>query len=425
MLHMLIADDEREEREGIQFLLDKYHFDVETVFAENGKAALEYLRGHSVDILFTDVRMPFMDGLTLSREGLLIQPKMRVILFSGFSEFEYAKTAISLGVSHYILKPIRIKEFCSVMEQVVQEIQRTRAEEERSLRQLAYVREHLLYSLVNGTPMEALAAKAGALFDLSFLEAYHKMLLLEFPKDFFEHAGVSFQDQLLSHINVSADYINLNPRQSLLLFPGDVSQTNWRQLAENLFHFIRQSFEKVCYIAVSNAFFSADRIAQELDLLDQLIENRYLFPHTYLFFQESPAETIAALHPDESELQDRGMGFASKELHPGSTPHSYVETVKNYIREHYNQELDLENLSGMVYLTPRYLSHIFKKETGYGINKYIKAMRMEKAKELLENTHMKIMSICTAVGYSNVSYFIQSFREYFGKSPEKFRKKDA
>lgn len=425
MLHMLIADDEQEEREGIQFLLDKYHFDVETVFAANGKAALEYLREHSVDILFTDVRMPFMDGLTLSREGLLIQPKMRVILFSGFSEFAYAKTAISLGVSHYILKPIRIEEFCSVMEQVVQEIQRTRAEEERSLRQLAYVREHLLYSLVNGTPMEALAAKAGALFDLSFLEAYHKMLLLEFPKDFFEHAGVSFQEQLLSHINVSADYINLNPRQSLLLFPGDVSQTNWRQLAENLFHFIRQSFDKVCYIAVSSAFSGAGRIAQELDLLDQLIENRYLFPHTYLFFQESPTKTIAADHPDENELRDGGMGFISKELHPGSTPHSYVETVKNYIREHYNQELDLENLSGMVYLTPRYLSHIFKKETGYGINKYIKAMRMEKAKELLENTHMKIMSICTAVGYSNVSYFIQSFREYFGKSPEKFRKKDA
>lgn len=425
MLHMLIADDEREEREGIQFLLDKYHFDVNTIHAANGKAALEYLREHPVDILFTDVRMPFMDGLALTREGLILHPKMRVIFFSGFSEFEYAKTAISLGVSHYILKPIRIEEFCSVMEQVIQEIQKTRAEEERSLRQLAYVKEHLLYSLVNGTPMEALAAKAGALFDLSFLEAYHKMLLLEFQRDFFEHAGVSFKDQLLSCMNVSADYINLNPRQSLLLFSGDVSRTNWRQLAEDLLDFIRQSFDKVCYIAVSSSFSGAGKISQELDQLDQLIENRFLLPHTYLFFQESLAEPIPAEQPDENESRDNGAGFASKELHTGSTPFSYVETVKNYIREHYNEDLDLENLSNMVYLTPRYLSHIFKKETGYGINKYIKAMRMEKAKELLENTHMKIVSICTAVGYSNVSYFIQSFREYFGKSPEKFRKKDA
>ncbi|WP_050698157.1 response regulator transcription factor [Anaeromassilibacillus senegalensis] len=425
MLHMLIADDEREEREGIQFLLDKYHFEVVTAHAANGKAALEYLREHPVDILFTDVRMPFMDGLALSREGLRLQPKMRVILFSGFSEFEYAQTALSLGVSHYILKPIRIEEFCSVMEQVVQEIQKTRAEEERSLRQLAYVREHLLYSLVNGIPMEALAAKAGAFFDLSFLEAYHKILLLEFQRDFFEHAGVSFKKEFLSRMDVSADYINLNPRQSLLLFPGDVSQTNWRQLAQNLYDFVQQSSDKVCYIAVSSTFSGAGKISQVLDQLDQLIENRFLIPHTYLFFQESLAEDIPAVRPDETESQDSGTGFTSKELHPGSTPHSYVETVKNYIREHYKEELDLENLSNMVYLTPRYLSHIFKKETGYGINKYIKAMRMEKAKELLENTHMKIVSICTAVGYSNVSYFIQSFREYFGKSPEKFRKKDA
>lgn len=43
---------------------------------------------------------------------------------------------------------------------------------------------------------------------------------------------------------------------------------------------------------------------------------------------------------------------------------------------------------------------------------------MEKAKELLETTHMKVVTICNAVGYSNVSYFIQSFREYFGSSPE-------
>ena len=63
MLQMLIVDDELEEREGILFLLQKYQFDISTTQAPNGKIALEYLQEHPVDILFTDVRMPFMDGL--------------------------------------------------------------------------------------------------------------------------------------------------------------------------------------------------------------------------------------------------------------------------------------------------------------------------------------------------------------------------
>ena len=62
-----------------------------------------------------------------------------------------------------------------------------------------------------------------------------------------------------------------------------------------------------------------------------------------------------------------------------------------------------------------------KKETGQNLSKYIKQYRMEKAKELLTGTNMKIVNISEQVGYPNVSYFVQSFREYFGVSPQKFR----
>ena len=75
----------------------------------------------------------------------------------------------------------------------------------------------------------------------------------------------------------------------------------------------------------------------------------------------------------------------------------------------------------MVYMAPSYLSHIFKKETGQNLSKFIKAYRMERAKEMLETTHNKIVNISYAVGYPNVSYFCQSFREYFGVSPQKYR----
>ena len=56
------------------------------------------------------------------------------------------------------------------------------------------------------------------------------------------------------------------------------------------------------------------------------------------------------------------------------------------------------------------------------LSRYIRQCRMERAKELLKETNMKIVQICEKVGFSNVSYFCQSFREYCGVSPERYRK---
>lgn len=103
------------------------------------------------------------------------------------------------------------------------------------------------------------------------------------------------------------------------------------------------------------------------------------------------------------------------------TVHREVECVKQYIYTNYMKEIGVEQLAEMVYMAPSYLSCVFKKETGQNLSKFIKSVRMEKAKEMLENTHMKIVNISTEVGYPNVSYFCQSFREYFGISPQKFR----
>ena len=101
--------------------------------------------------------------------------------------------------------------------------------------------------------------------------------------------------------------------------------------------------------------------------------------------------------------------------------HREIESVKDYIYEHYSEEIGVDLVAQKVYMAPSYLSHIFKKETGQNLSKFIKAYRMEKAKEMLEETHEKIVQISYAVGYPNVSYFCQSFREFYGVSPQKFR----
>ena len=119
-----------------------------------------------------------------------------------------------------------------------------------------------------------------------------------------------------------------------------------------------------------------------------------------------------ALQEYEHCIQEQEDGFRSE-----------ITKVKSYIYHHYQERnLGAETLSAMVFLSPGYLSAVFKEETGVTMNRFIREVRMEKAKELLETTNMKISGIAKEVGFSNNSYFCRSFREFFGDTPEACRK---
>lgn len=114
------------------------------------------------------------------------------------------------------------------------------------------------------------------------------------------------------------------------------------------------------------------------------------------------------------ELEER---FQTAEDSPKRT----IAMVEQYIKEHYHEPLSLDLLAEKAFRTPHYLSSIFIQEKGIGINKYIKNVRMEKARELLKGTNMKISDICEQVGYGSVSYFCRSFRNEYGVTPEQYR----
>ena len=130
MYQILVVDDERIERNGIKMLLRHMQLLCEITEAANGRDALEYLKGHTADVLLTDVKMPFMDGIQLIEECKKenINEDMKCIIFSGCSEFDYARKAVRLGVSDYILKPVDPSEFKETITRVIQELEAERAE---------------------------------------------------------------------------------------------------------------------------------------------------------------------------------------------------------------------------------------------------------------------------------------------------------
>lgn len=127
MYQILVVDDSVLDVDCITFLIKKYKLPLEVTTAVNGQDALElfFKPENHYDILFTDIRMPFLDGLGLSKEVRKLSPNTRIIIFSGFNDFEYAKTAITIGVEDYLMKPIIPDEFVSVMTRVINSVEET------------------------------------------------------------------------------------------------------------------------------------------------------------------------------------------------------------------------------------------------------------------------------------------------------------
>ena len=116
---IMLVDDEEEVRTSIikQVDWEKLGFRVVSD-AENGEDALEKIDIYEPDVIMTDIRMPYMDGLSLIEKVHSKYPTVKFLIFSGFDDFEYAKEAIRLGVSEYILKPINSEELSEIFNKI-------------------------------------------------------------------------------------------------------------------------------------------------------------------------------------------------------------------------------------------------------------------------------------------------------------------
>src|SRR5690606_30078525 len=138
------VDDEADVREGLVHEIDWPAFGFEVVgTAENGKEAMELYERLKPDVVITDISMPFLDGLKLSEWLHEYYPLTKVVILTGYDEFDYVQRAVRLSVDEYLLKPFSSENLTEVLSKIRHKIETERAERE-DIRQL---KEHYRTSL--------------------------------------------------------------------------------------------------------------------------------------------------------------------------------------------------------------------------------------------------------------------------------------
>ena len=194
MLKTFLVEDEVVIREMIKKMIpwEQYGFELAGE-ASDGEMALPLILQSKPDLLITDIKMPFMDGLTLSKLVKKELPNIKIVILSGYDDFNYAKQAISIGVEDYLLKPITKNAFIERLEEI-----RNRFEHERT--QIEYYEKFRLE-----------------------MQEYERNA----SRDFFE--SLVRADSNLEEIYQRADRLNLDivaEAYNILIFSPDISDSS-------------------------------------------------------------------------------------------------------------------------------------------------------------------------------------------------------
>lgn len=432
MTNVLIVDDEKIEREGLKYLLSREEGERNVFEASNGKQALQIIRSEDIQLVLTDIKMPHMDGLELSRRAKEENPALQIIIFSGYSDFTFAQEAIRYGVTEYILKPVNPEDFHKVIQKAEKVLEQRKKKESREIKGKNFLQQYFLQNYLYSGKLETLE-KAKDIINLEKWNGWHCGILLAVSRKFegceclpeiLEQLEQQMEEKFYhpeKHVFSNEDDVlklsvgEVQDSQIMQMISEDITRKDTDQLRKHFACLKEKYHDNIQYSAMYIKFVFSN-VIQELFQENQFSgERRLEHEIERLYNCRNIMEIVEVTEDNIKEYEaflDRSMSSSRNE----------VAAVKNYIYQHYEEDLNLEMLAEKVYLSSGYLSFIFKKETGMNLNRYIRVFRMEKAKELLCSTNMKVAQVSERVGFANVSYFCRSFREYYGSSPESYRK---
>lgn len=536
MYRMLIVEDEKIVREGLRDLFDWSGMNVEVAGAlESGEEALEFVSDQAIDILFTDIKLTGITGLELAEKLREMNSELKVIITSGYNEFDYAKTAIDLDVYGFLLKPVEPDELGKVVGKILNICQREneeRIEKERKARLLnqslpllknKFFTDLIFHPMDDGSIMETME-----FFGIPVLPGQWTAILADI--DNFENLreGKSQEEIYILTMDV-LERINAPPAQSghmtfhvsagrfcSILNTGDEGMRNTHEKVVAFADRLKKNMNDICRLSATvgigksvnritdinysyksacnaieykfimgtnqiinykDAFINdCDGQLENIDLISaktlsslELCDKESVEKSIGLLFDRLKKsrmssniytrnvcidllartsvklldmnESFERIFGKETLIWDKIMRFDTifdmqmwmknifyaimDYLSEKKDNHNkkIINEIFKIIEANYSKNLTIADISNEIYLSSNYISMIFKKETGENFTDYLVRHKLEKARQMLKETNLKVYQIGNRIGYSNISYFCSIFKNYYGVSPGEYREK--
>ena len=410
-MKVFLADDEIVVREGIR---ESFPWD-ETPYtlvgeAPDGEMALPIIRDTNPDIVITDIRMPFMDGLELCRILRVQMPWIGIIVLSGYDEFEYARQCIQLGVREYLLKPINSDNLKEVLDKVSAQI----IAERKTLEHAANLRAR----------MES---------DDKFLK--EKLIGLLFNDESTEDDAGNVLKQLSSMgCNIEAPFYSVI---DAAFSPVRTGQEAAFDLASNgggiVFATASRTGTRLLVLgntveeAEERAYAFASSLVRELERLEcteirvgigDIVDSPEKILNSFKAARHIRHLIVERKDENAIILGVREMG----EVDEGKKESSVISDAKLYMLENFsNPSLMLQDVAREVNMSNSRFSTVFSQQSGQTFTEYLIHIRLNKAKELLRTTDIKNTQIASEVGYNDSHYFSYIFKKNIGITPTEYR----
>ncbi|PAE17902.1 hypothetical protein CHH91_02185 [Virgibacillus sp. 7505] len=376
----LLVDDERNGREVLRALGEWEQNGITVLLeASDGEEALELIESEQPEIIFTDIKMPRMNGIELMEQLHAADYRGKCILVTGYDDYQFMRKAIQFNSYDYLLKPIDPDAFTKVLENVTQAIVAEKQSLENEAEVLGDARRLLLEQQVS-------ALCIGELKDFSILqnvlpqEEKIDLTLLSF---YHMHQPDQVMGALTSELHRYAigDVFRFQIEDNLYVVLSAADQ--WLQI-EN---WLRQHLD-IPVRLVQKTLRSLAEISSVFEQLTvELAEHRY--------------RTIRRL--EELESEQRGQDIVA------------------YVQSYYMEDVSLERLSKLFFLSKEHISRKFKQETGMTLSRYVTDCRMKQAKQWLETTDKTMYDIARLLGYQDEVYFSKLFKKETGLTPTAYR----
>lgn len=374
----LIVDDEFNVRDVIRHL-GKWEQNgiTQLLEASNGKEAKKWIEKEHPELIFTDIKMPGMSGMELVEWLDSISYPGKIIFITGYNDYSYMRKAIQHSSFDYLLKPIEYEAFNHTLEKSVQawkdDFQHAEVlEDAKKLRRNQLVTAICLGEFSDGDSLtEYLPESKG--YELTLLSFYQ----MHNPDSFIQKLADELMDRKLGN----AFFLQTDLNLSLVITIND----QWLSVEE----WISRESELPVRLVIGEPIESLSQIRPAFQALEKKLEE----------------QNFRSIHRlDEIDSARR------------------MENIVSYVETYYMEDLSLEKLSNVFFLSREHISRKFKHETGMPLSKYITELRIKQAKTWLMETDKNIYSIATMLGYQDEIYFSKLFKKVVGMTPFEFRK---